>query len=43
LPDYLPDRFPTGLDMTVLSESEWEQLAERSPAWHAAISRGIAL
>ncbi len=40
IPDYLPERFPTGLDLTVLTEAEWAVLPTRSPSLHAAISAG---
>ena len=43
LPDYLPDRFPVGIDLIVLTEEELEKLTERSPAWHRAIVSGKAL
>jgi len=43
IPDYLPDRFPVGIDLVVLTERELDELEERSPAWHAAIVGGRAL
>jgi len=43
IPDYLPDDFPTGIDLFVLTEAEIDSLAVRSPAWHRAITSGKAL
>jgi len=40
IPDYLPERFPTGVDLTVLTEEELQELRERSPAWYRAIIKG---
>lgn len=38
-PDYLPDRFPVGVDVVVFTE-ELDALAERAPGWHRAIVEG---
>ena len=43
IPDYLPDDFPTGIDLFVHTEAEIDSLAVRSPAWHRAITSGKAL
>ena len=40
IPDFLPERFPTGVDLIVLTEAEMEQLASDAPTWHAAITGG---
>lgn len=39
-PDYLPERFPVGVDLIVLTERELDALAEQSPSWHRAIVSG---
>lgn len=43
VPDYLPSRFPVGVDLVVLTESEWRDLAERAASWHRAIVGGVEL
>lgn len=43
IPDYMPDRFSTGLDLLVLTEEELGALATRSPTWHEAIVSGRAV
>ena len=43
LPDFLPDRFPVGVDLVVLTEAEMEALPERAPSWHEAIVAGREL
>lgn len=43
MPDYLPERFPVGVDLVVLTEEELEGLRDRSPGWHQAITSGRAL
>jgi len=43
VPDYLPSRFPTGIDLTVLTEDELLDLRDRAPQWHEAITSGVAL
>jgi predicted nucleotidyltransferase len=43
VPDYLHDHFPTGIDVTVLTEQELRDLRDRAPRWHAAITSGIEL
>lgn len=40
VPDYLPDRFPVGMDLLVLTEGELEELARRAPGWYEAITSG---
>lgn len=40
IPDYLPDRFPVGVDLVVLTERELEDLAEHSPEWYRALTAG---
>ena len=40
IPDYLPTRFPTGIDLIVVTEEELEVLATRAPTWHRAIMSG---
>jgi predicted nucleotidyltransferase len=40
LPDYLPARFPVGMDLVVLTEGEMAALPERAPSWHRAIVAG---
>ncbi len=43
LPAFLPDRFPVGIDLIVLTEEELRELAERAPTWHRAIVSGQAM
>ena len=43
IPDYLPERFPVGIDLVVLTERELEQMRDRSPSWHSAIVAGRAV
>lgn len=43
LPDYMPDGFPVGIDLIVVTEEELEALAKRSPTWHRAIVSGEVL
>ncbi len=43
LPDFLPDRFPVGVDLVVLTERELGDLAERSPGWYRAVKAGRAM
>lgn len=43
LPDFLPSRFPVGVDLTVLTRAELAELAERAPSWHRAIVSGRRL
>lgn len=43
LPDYLPDQFPVGVDLVVLTERELEDLAEHSPEWYRAVTAGRAM
>ena len=38
---YLRPSLPVGIDLVVYTESEFSQLSERSPAWHAAIQSGL--
>lgn len=40
IPDYLPDRFSTGVDLVVFTEAEFARLQDWSPAWHRAITAG---
>jgi len=40
IPYYLPERFPTGVDLTVFTESEWAELPARSPSFHTAVTAG---
>jgi len=40
IPDYLPERFPTGVDLLVLTERELGELESRAPEWHRAILAG---
>jgi len=40
IPDFLPDRFPVGIDLTVLTEEEFQNLAATSPSWHRAVLAG---
>lgn len=40
VPDYLPDRFPVGIDLVVVTEGELEDLARRAPGWYDAITSG---
>jgi predicted nucleotidyltransferase len=40
LPDYLPENFPVGMDLIVLTEAEMRGLPERAPSWHRAIVSG---
>lgn len=40
VPEYLPARFPTGVDLVVLTEDEMAELADRAPSWRRAIVEG---
>jgi len=40
---YLPERFPTGLDLVVYTAAEWAELSNRLPRWAAAIGAGREL
>lgn len=40
LPHYLPDRFPTGMDLLIFTIAEFRNLPERSPSLFEAISAG---
>jgi uncharacterized protein (DUF1697 family) len=40
IPDFLPGRFPTGLDLFPYTTDEFETLAEEHPDWHRAIASG---
>ncbi len=40
LPDYLPSRFPTGVDLVVLTREELGRLRDISPEWYEAITTG---
>ena len=40
IPDFLPDRFPVGIDLKVITEEELQELAATSPSWHRAILAG---
>lgn len=40
VPDFLPERFPTGIDLIVVTEEELGDLASRAPSWHRAILEG---
>lgn len=37
---YLMPQLPLGLDLVVYTESEFQSLVDRAPAWHAAIQAG---
>lgn len=43
VPDYLPTKFPVGVDLVVLTEAELEAMAERAPTWYRAIASGKAV
>jgi uncharacterized protein len=40
LPEFMPARFPVGVDLNVVTEDELESLRERSPEWYRAITSG---
>lgn len=40
VPDFLPDRFPAGIDLLVVTEEELRELARRTPGWYEAITSG---
>ncbi|MGK2859543.1 MAG: nucleotidyltransferase domain-containing protein [Thermoanaerobaculia bacterium] len=40
IPDYLPNRFPTGIDLFPCTAAELERLENESPELHAAIALG---
>ena len=40
VPDYLPVRFPVGIDLFPYTDEEFRQLRTRSPSWYATISAG---
>jgi len=39
--DYLPLGFPTGIDLLVYTQDEFERIQETSPALHQAILSGV--
>jgi predicted nucleotidyltransferase len=39
--DYLPTRFPVGIDLFVYTSTELERLWESSPGWYKAITSGV--
>ncbi len=41
--DYLPTRFPVGVDLFVYTDSEFERLADDHPEWRREIVSGIVL
>lgn len=43
VPDYLPDRFPVSVDLTVLTEEEWDRLPAVAPEWHRTVMSGRRL
>lgn len=43
LPDYLPSKFPLGVDIFVYTQDELDHLRQSAPGWHQAISSGIEL
>jgi uncharacterized protein len=43
LPEFLPARFPVGIDLSVVTEEELESLRERAPEWYRAITSGRLL
>ena len=43
IPDYLPGRFPVGVDLSVLTEEELAELPDRAPSWYRAITGGRRL
>jgi len=43
VPEYLPARFPVGVDLVVLTEAELGELADRAPSWRKAILGGREL
>lgn len=43
VPEYLPGRFPVGVDLVVLTEDEMKELADRAPSWRRAIVGGREL
>jgi predicted nucleotidyltransferase len=40
IPDFLPDAFPAGVDLLVLTEKELQDLSVRNPGWYEAITSG---
>ena len=38
--EYLPHRFPVGLDICVYTEKEFGDLAQSHPEWYSAIASG---
>lgn len=40
VPDFLPERFPVGVDLVVFTEEEMKELPERAPSWYEAIVGG---
>ncbi len=41
LPEYLPSKFPVGVDLFIYTQDELEQLQQASPGWYQAIASGI--
>lgn len=43
VPELLPERFPVGVDLVVLTEDEMAAAAARAPSWHEAVTSGRRL
>jgi len=43
LPDYLPRRFPVGVDLFIYTEAEFRKLATEHPELYREISSGICM
>jgi predicted nucleotidyltransferase len=41
LPDYLPVRFPVGIDLQIYTQNELDHISQSSPGWYQAITSGI--
>jgi predicted nucleotidyltransferase len=40
IPDYLPQKFPVGIDIFIYTRDEFERLERTSPGWYGAIISG---
>jgi predicted nucleotidyltransferase len=40
LPDFLPGKFPVGIDLFIYTIDEFERLRNASPGWYEAITSG---
>ena len=41
LPEYLPSRFPVGIDLHIYTQNEMDHLSQSAAGWYQAITSGI--